>query len=91
MLKLHRWIFAEQHYELRKPTNVLKLEYQRSRLNVLLQHINFIASRKSVNGKDIATYALKLMSNVEHDRKVSNIYSEILETGTFALSQNQVG
>ena len=66
------------------------MESQRCRLNVLLQHIQFIASRKGIDEKDIATYALKLISNVEHDRKVSHICSEILDTGTFAQPQKQL-
>ena len=47
-------IFAEQSSHQRKHISELKLESQRSRLNVLLQHLNFIASREDVNGKDIA-------------------------------------
>ena len=84
-------IFVEpKNSEQPKLISQLKLESQRSRLAVLLQHIQFIANREGVEDKDIATYALKLISNVEHDRKVSHVCSEILDTGTFSLPQKQL-
>ena len=83
-------VFIEHTSNQRKHISELKLESQRSRFNVLLQHIQFIASREGVGEKDIASYVLKLISNVEHDRKVSHVCSEILDTGTFTQPQKQL-
>ena len=52
-------IFAEQNSDLRKYINELKMESQRSRLNVSLQHINFIASRKGLAERILQLVALK--------------------------------
>ena len=83
-------IFAEQNCDPRKHINELKLESLRSRLNVLLYHINVIANREVVCGNNIATDALKLISIVDHYRKVSCVCSEIFETCTFAQPQKQL-
>ena len=77
-------IFAEPICDKRKHIGELKLESQRSRLNVLLKHIQFIANSEGVDEKEIASLALQLISNVEHDRKVSQVCSVILDTSTFA-------
>ena len=83
-------VFAEPICDKRKQIGELKLESQRSRLNVLLKHIQFIANSEGVDEKEIASLALQLISNVEHDRKVSQVCSVILDTGTFAHPQKEL-
>ena len=83
-------VFAEPNCDKRKNIGELKLESQRSRLNVLLKHIQFVANSEGVDEKEIATLALQLISNVEHDRMVSQVCSVILDTGTFAQPQRQL-
>ena len=56
----------------------------------MLQHIRYIANRERVEEKDIASLALKLISTIVHDRKVSKVCTEILQTGTFSNSYKQL-
>ena len=84
-------IFTEESsFVPRKHITELQFESQRSRLTVLLQHIRYIADRERVEEKDIASLALKLISTIVHDRKVSKVCTEILQTGTFSNSYKQL-
>ena len=84
-------IFTEESsFVPRKQITELQFESQRSRLTVLLQHIRYIADRERVEEKDIASLALKLISTIVHDRKVSKVCTEILQTGTFSNSYKQL-
>ena len=84
-------IFTEESsFFPRKHITELQFESQRSRLTVLLQHIRYIADRERVEEKDIASLALKLISTIVHDRKVSKVSTEILQTGTFSNSYKQL-
>ena len=49
--------------------------------------IQFIGSREGVREKDIATWALKSIYNVEYDINISTACSEILDKSTFAHPQ----
>ena len=64
---------AEISTEIRKPICLLKTKALRNRLKPLLHLIDSLAEREKVEPKVIATYALQLISNENHDRLVSTI------------------
>ena len=55
-------------------------------LSILIDHINFIAKRESVDAKKIATLSLEILAQREYDRKTTKVCKEIISTGTFAPS-----
>ena len=73
----------ENSIEMRKPVFQLTLKAARSRLKVLLKHIQFIAQREQVDEKKVVALALELISNQEYDRETSNVCKEIITTGTY--------
>ena len=56
------------------------------RLSILIDHINFIAKRESVDAKKIATLSLEILAQREYDRKSTKVCKEIISTGAFAPS-----
>ena len=82
---------AEISTEIRKPICLLKTKALRNRLKPLLHLIDSLAEREKVEPKVIATYALQLISNENHDRLVSTICASwIYGEGTFGRMPKKV-
>lgn len=64
--------------ELRKPFMKLTLKQARSRLDKLLQHIYSLAEIENVSPKAIATSALQMISNDDHDQDTSKVCQRML-------------
>ena len=80
----------ETSKDIRKPLLKLTMKAARNRLNVLLQHIQFVTQREQVDEKMVAALALELISNQEYDRETSKICQEIINTGTYGNVMKKV-
>ena len=76
--------------EIRKPLSQLTLKGLRVRLGPLLNLISQIAEKEEVNSKTIATYGLQLVSNQTHDQTTSKFCKEIISTGNFGHTGQQI-
>ena len=87
----HKAIFkADLSAEIRKPLSQLTLKGLRVRLAPLLNLINQIAEKEEMDSKTIATYGLQLISNQTHDQTTSNFCKEIISTGNFGHTGQQI-
>lgn len=76
--------------EFKKPLSDLTLKSLRTRLAPLLNIIEIMANKEKVDKKSIVTYALQLISNEEHDKKIPIVCKEIISSGTFANALHQM-
>ena len=83
--------FSEQIVtESRKHILECQVKTSRSRLGVLLEHIDFLAERERIEPKRLLALALELVSNKSYDRDTSEVCREIIDKGSFSGVLNKV-
>ncbi|KAI6659651.1 hypothetical protein LOD99_14574 [Oopsacas minuta] len=60
------------------------MKTSRSRLGVLLEHVDFLAEREKIEPKQPLALALGLVSNKYYDRDTSDMCREIIDKGSFS-------
>ena len=66
------------------------MKTSRSRLGVLLEHVDFLAEREKIEPKQLLALALELVSNKSYDRDTSEMCREIIDKGSFSGVLNKV-
>ena len=75
---------ANLSQDIRRSLSELTLKSLRLRLSPLLKLIDTLAVKEETTPKRIATLALQLLANEEHDQKTAGFCKELLINGTFA-------
>ncbi|KAI6651140.1 hypothetical protein LOD99_5491 [Oopsacas minuta] len=66
------------------------MKTSRSRLGVLLEHVDFLAEREKIEPKQLLALALELVSKKSYDRDISDICREIIDKGSFSGVLNKI-
>ncbi|KAI6648100.1 hypothetical protein LOD99_11909 [Oopsacas minuta] len=83
--------FSEQIVtESRKHILECHMKTSRSRLGVLLEHVDFLAEREKIEPKQLLALALELVSNKSYDCDTSDMCREIIDKGSFSGVLNKV-
>ncbi|KAI6661739.1 hypothetical protein LOD99_9874 [Oopsacas minuta] len=83
--------FSEQIVtESRKHILECHMKTSRSRLGVLLEHVDFLAEKEKIKPKQLLALALELVSNKSYDRDTSDMCREIIDKGSFSGVLNKV-